>query len=63
MKKREDTGLNSSVTAFANHSLSLVSGIMVFATVYALIPLQAGEVISEPGPHFLFVRSPVVNGQ
>ena len=50
MKKREDTVLNSSVTAFANHSLSLVSGIMIFATVYALIPLQAREVISEPGP-------------
>ena len=50
MRKREDTVLNSSVTAFANHSLSLVSGIMVFATVYALIPLQAREVISEPGP-------------
>jgi len=50
MKKREDTVLNSSVTAFANHSLSLVSGIMIFATVYALIPLQAREVISAPGP-------------
>jgi len=50
MRKREDTVLNSVITAFANHSLSLLSGIMIFATLYALIPLQARGVISEPGP-------------
>nr|NIO07766.1 sodium-dependent transporter [Deltaproteobacteria bacterium] len=50
MRKREDTVLNSSVTAFANHSISLVAGITVFATVYALIPFQAREVMSQPGP-------------
>ena len=50
LRKREDTVLNPVITAFANHSISLVAGIMIFATVYALIPLRAAEVISQPGP-------------
>ncbi len=50
MGRREDTVLNSIITAFANHSISLIFGILVFATVYALIPLQAREVMTEPGP-------------
>jgi NSS family neurotransmitter:Na+ symporter len=50
VKKREDAVLNSGITAFANHSISLVSGVMIFSTVYALLPVRAAEVISEPGP-------------
>jgi NSS family neurotransmitter:Na+ symporter len=50
MRKGEDTGLNSAITAFANHSISLAAGLMIFATVYALIPSEAGKVISDPGP-------------
>ncbi len=46
----EDVSLNSAVTAFADHAISLVAGIMIFATVYALIPSRAALVISEPGP-------------
>lgn len=50
MKNREDAVLNSGITAFANHSISLVSGVMIFSTVYALVPVRAAQVISEPGP-------------
>jgi NSS family neurotransmitter:Na+ symporter len=50
MKKREDAVLNSGITAFANHSISLVAGVMIFSTVYAILPGRAAEVISEPGP-------------
>lgn len=50
MRPKEDTNLNSAITAFADHSVSLITGIMVFATVYALLPGEAGAVISEPGP-------------
>ncbi|HEX9880735.1 MAG TPA: sodium-dependent transporter, partial [Candidatus Binatia bacterium] len=50
MRPGEDTVLNSAITAFGNHSVSLIAGIMIFATVYALLPLQAREVLSEPGP-------------
>ncbi|MCH7913194.1 MAG: sodium-dependent transporter, partial [Deltaproteobacteria bacterium] len=50
MKNREDAVLNSGITAFANHSISLVSGVMIFSTVYALVPARAAQVISEPGP-------------
>jgi NSS family neurotransmitter:Na+ symporter len=50
MHPREDTNLNAAITAFADHSVSLVTGITLFATVYALVPGQASAVISEPGP-------------
>ena len=50
MRPGEDTNLNAAITAFADHSVSLVTGIMIFATVYALLPGQAAAVISEPGP-------------
>ena len=50
MREGEDIVLNSAITAFSNHSISLLSGIMIFATVFALIPVRAAEVISEPGP-------------
>jgi neurotransmitter:Na+ symporter, NSS family len=50
MRPKEDTNLNAAITAFADHSVSLVVGITIFATVYALLPGQAASVISEPGP-------------
>ena len=50
MRPREDTNLNAAITAFADHSVSLITGITIFATVYALLPGQAAAVISEPGP-------------
>lgn len=50
MRAREDVPLNSVITAFGNHSVSLIAGIMIFATVYALIPARASQVISDPGP-------------
>ncbi|NIT03162.1 MAG: sodium-dependent transporter, partial [Candidatus Latescibacteria bacterium] len=50
MKPREDTNLNSAITAFADHSVSLITGMMIFATVYALVPDRASSVLSEPGP-------------
>ena len=46
----EDTNLNAAITGFANHSISLLAGMMIFATVFALVPDHASQVITEPGP-------------
>ena len=49
-RPNEDTNLNAAITGFADHSISLIAGMMIFATVFALLPERASQVIIEPGP-------------
>lgn len=52
-KKNEDIVLNSVITGFGNNSASLLSGMIIFPTVFALAPqlgLNPAKVIAETGP-------------
>ncbi len=50
MRNREDVPLNAALIGLGNNSVSLLAGITVFSTVFALLPEQASEVIKTPGP-------------
>jgi NSS family neurotransmitter:Na+ symporter len=50
MKKKEDIPLNAAMIGFGNNSISLVAGITIFSTVFALSSVDAMAQISESGP-------------
>lgn len=50
MRRSEDVPLNAALIGLGNNSVSLLAGITVFCTVFALIPQQAEEVLRTPGP-------------
>ena len=50
MRRSEDIPLNAALVGLGNNSVSLLTGITVFCTVFALIPEQAAEVLRTPGP-------------
>lgn len=50
MREREDVPLNAALIGLGNNSVSLLAGITIFCTVFALIPGQAAEVLQTPGP-------------
>lgn len=50
MRKNEDISLNASLIAFGNNSISLIAGITIFSTVFALSSADAMTQISQSGP-------------
>lgn len=50
MRKNEDITLNASLIAFGNNSISLIAGITIFSTVFALSSSDAISQISQSGP-------------
>jgi NSS family neurotransmitter:Na+ symporter len=50
MKKNEDISLNASLIAFGNNSISLLAGITIFSTVFALSSENPINQISQSGP-------------
>ncbi|MGK9476467.1 sodium-dependent transporter [Melioribacter sp. OK-6-Me] len=50
MKKREDVTLNGALIGFGNNSISLLSGMIIFSTVFALGGDSPLSIISESGP-------------
>jgi NSS family neurotransmitter:Na+ symporter len=50
MKKKEDISLNAAMIGFGNNSISLVAGITIFSTVFALSSVDAMTQISNSGP-------------
>ncbi len=50
MREREDVPLNAALIGLGNNSVSLLAGITVFCTVFALLPENAAEVIRTSGP-------------
>jgi NSS family neurotransmitter:Na+ symporter len=50
MREQEDVPLNAALIGFGNNSVSLLAGITIFCTVFALIPDQANEVLQTRGP-------------
>jgi NSS family neurotransmitter:Na+ symporter len=51
MRKREDVVLNTFVAGFGNNSASLLAALMIFPTVFAVLPAaEATRVLQESGP-------------
>lgn len=50
MRQKEDISLNASLIAFGNNSISLIAGITIFSTVFALSSVDAMQQISQSGP-------------
>ncbi|MDZ7766658.1 MAG: sodium-dependent transporter [Melioribacteraceae bacterium] len=50
MKSKEDIPLNAALIGFGNNSISLIAGITIFSTVFALSSVDAMTQISESGP-------------
>lgn len=50
MKKKEDIALNASLIGFGNNSVSLIAGIIIFSTVFALSSTDALLQVSQSGP-------------
>ncbi|MEG8946023.1 sodium-dependent transporter [Rosettibacter firmus] len=50
MKQKEDIALNATLIGFGNNSISLLAGIIIFSTVFALGSNDAIQQISQSGP-------------
>ncbi len=50
MKQKEDISLNAALIGFGNNSVSLLAGITIFSTVFALSSVDAMQEISQAGP-------------
>ena len=50
MKKREDVPLNAALIGFGNNSISILAGITIFSTVFALSNVDAMNQITQSGP-------------
>lgn len=50
MQKKEDIALNAALIGFGNNSVSLLAGITIFSTVFALSSVDAMAQVSQSGP-------------
>jgi len=50
MRKKEDISLNAALIGFGNNSVSLIAGITIFSTVFALSSVDAMSQVSQSGP-------------
>jgi NSS family neurotransmitter:Na+ symporter len=50
MRKKEDISLNAALIGFGNNSVSLITGITIFSTVFALSSVDAMQQVSQSGP-------------
>jgi NSS family neurotransmitter:Na+ symporter len=50
MRKKEDIALNAALIGFGNNSVSLLAGITIFSTVFALSSVDAMTQVSQSGP-------------
>jgi NSS family neurotransmitter:Na+ symporter len=58
MKAREDVPLNSFLIGFGNNSVSLIAGIMVLCTVFALNPGAREEIVGAGNEGLTFIWMP-----
>ncbi|UCC75188.1 MAG: sodium-dependent transporter [Gemmatimonadota bacterium] len=58
MRQREDTGLNAFTLGFGNNSMSLLAGIMVLCTAFALRPDVANEIVGAGNEGLTFIWVP-----
>ena len=50
MRKKEDIPLNAALIGFGNNAISIVAGITIFSTVFALSSVDAMTQVSQSGP-------------
>ena len=50
MRKKEDISLNAALIGFGNNSVSIIAGITIFSTVFALNSVDAMTQVSQSGP-------------
>ena len=50
MRKKEDISLNAALIGFGNNSVSLIAGITIFSTVFALSSVDAMSQVTQSGP-------------
>jgi neurotransmitter:Na+ symporter, NSS family len=50
MRKKEDISLNAALIGFGNNSISILAGLTIFSTVFALSSVDAMTQISQSGP-------------
>jgi len=50
MKEKEDISLNAALIGFGNNSVSLIAGITIFSTVFALSSVDAMQQVTQSGP-------------
>ena len=62
MKKREDTTLNAFMLGFGNNSVSLLAGIMVLCTVFAILPGAADQIVGAGNEGLTFIWVPQLFG-
>ena len=58
MRKNEDTTLNAVLLGFGNNSISLLAGIMVLCTVFAMAPAAANEIVGAGNEGLTFIWVP-----
>ena len=63
LRRREDTTLNAFLLGFGNNSVSLLAGIMVLCTVFAIMPDAAGQIVGAGNEGLTFVWVPQLFGQ
>ena len=63
LRKQEDTTLNAFMLGFGNNSVSLLAGIMVLCTVFAIMPNAANEIVGAGNEGLTFIWVPQLFGQ
>ncbi|MFV1988121.1 MAG: sodium-dependent transporter, partial [Gemmatimonadota bacterium] len=63
LRKQEDTTLNAFMLGFGNNSVSLLAGIMVLCTVFAIMPNAANEIVGAGNEGLTFIWIPQLFGQ
>ncbi len=58
LRKHEDTTLNAFVLGFGNNSVSLLAGIMVLCTAFAIMPEAAGTIVGAGNEGLTFIWVP-----
>lgn len=63
LRRREDTTLNSFLLGFGNNSVSLLAGIMVLCTVFAIMPDAADQIVGAGNEGLTFIWVPQLFGR
>jgi neurotransmitter:Na+ symporter, NSS family len=63
MRPREDTTINAFMLGFGNNSMSLLAGIMVLCTVFAMLPDAASQIVGAGNEGLTFIWVPALFAQ
>jgi len=63
LRRQEDTTLNAFMLGFGNNSVSLLAGIMVLCTVFAVMPGAADQIVGAGNEGLTFIWVPQLFGQ